>query len=132
MGGPAMKQNILRFESTLPTPQIGMNLNQAYGRLRASVESIQASSNPLETFGQNPEISVVGSGKSLLGGSWAVQAFVTDTGPVRQIELIALGDSAGSRVFNGAKNTLSLGKSNEKLSEIVSDLRSEDPSFQEQ
>ena len=125
-----MKQAAAQFVSNLPTTQLGINLNNAYGGLKANVESIQPSSNPLESFGHTPEISVVGSGKSLLGGSWAVQAFVTDSGPVREIELIALGESAGARAFNGAKNTFSLSKSKEKLSAIVDSLKSEDSSFQ--
>lgn len=126
-----MKSNTSSFTSSMSVAQIGNLLNQAYSRMGATVDPIQASSNPLDSFSTNPDISVVASGKGLVRGKWAVQTYVTDAGSTRRIALIALGDSGGMRAFNGTKNTLSLGKSSEVLAEIIQMMKSSDPSLQE-
>lgn len=118
-----MKTNSLEFESTLSVQQIGQTLNRAYSRLKANVEPVEASSNPLDTMGGSPDIAVVGTAKGLVGGSWGVHAYVNDAGTHRQIELVAIGDSGFSRAFNGIRNTVSLGTSSEKMAQIAEDLR---------
>lgn len=63
-----MKTSSLKFESTLSVQQIGQALNRAYSRLKANVEPVEASSNPLDTMGGSPDIAVVGTAKGIVGG----------------------------------------------------------------
>ena len=119
-----MKTNNLEFESSLTVQQLGHTLNGAYSRLRATVEPVEHSSNPLDTLGGSPDIAVVGMARGLVGGAWGVHAYVNDVGPHRHVELVALGDSGFSRAFNGMRNTISLSKSSEKMAQIAEDLRS--------
>jgi len=121
-----MKSNSLEFESALSVEQLGQALNRGFTRLKAKVERVSASSNPLDSLNGSPDVAVVGTGQSLLGGGWAVHAYVTDLGTHRHVELVALGDSGFTRAFDGIRNSLSLGKSSEKMAQLADDLRSED------
>lgn len=121
-----MKSNSLEFESTLSVQALGQTLNRAYARLGATVEPVIASSNPLDTMDGTPDIAVVGTATGILTGTWGVHAYVSDTGPYRHVELVAMGDSGFTRAFHGIRNTMSLGKSSERMAQIADDLRAAD------
>jgi hypothetical protein len=121
-----MKSNSLEFESTLSVQQLGQALNSSYSKLRANVEPVEASSNPLDSMSGSPDIAVVGIARGVIGGAWGVHAYVSDMGPHRHVELVAIGDSGFSRAFNGIRNTISLGKSSEKMAAIAADLQAAD------
>ena len=124
-----MKSNNLEFESSLTVQELGQTLNSSYARLKATVEPVLASSNPLDTMGGSPDIAVVGTARGLVGGAWGVHAYVNDAGPHRLVELVAIGDSGFSRAFNGLRNAVSLGKSSEKMAQIAADLKAADSSL---
>lgn len=113
----------------MPLQQIGRILNQAFAQIKADVQQISPSSNPLDSFDGAADIAVAGGGQSLLGGGWVVQAFVFDGGDSRHIELVALGDSGFGRAMQGIRNSLSLSKSSEQMAFLADQLRAADSAF---
>lgn len=118
-----MKTEHHAYTTTQPTALIADALTRAYTQLRADVSTITDPLGPIPAPGQTPpDIAVVGEGRNLIGGYWAVQAYVQDQGTHRYVELVALGQPLHERALAGARNTVSLTKSTQKLNDIAATL----------
>ncbi|SMH50551.1 hypothetical protein SAMN06295885_3575 [Rathayibacter oskolensis] len=119
-----MKSESSSFDTEKSVQTLGRTLQDALARARAaSIGPIQSGSGALSQFDDKADIEVVAQGRGLVGGSWAVQVFVRDTGQKRNVELVALGDSGMARVMDGYRNSISLQASVKKRDEIAAALR---------
>lgn len=129
-----MKTDSVEFSTRRTVQEIANLLRQAAGETKASIEKIGAN-DPLGGFDKAAEIEVVLSGQvGFFGGMkhfrpgaanniWAVQAYVTDTGDSRHIELIALGEGPFTGGLSNGAGVLNLGSSKEKREKIEALLR---------
>jgi len=119
-----LKTDEIEFSTVLPVAQLGRALQEVLRSVKAkSIEPIESSSGALSSFDDKAEIEIIAQGQSLLGGQWAVQAYVFDRGHDRLVTLVALGDGGFTRAMNGARNTASLGGSIKKRDEIAAALQ---------
>lgn len=90
-----MKTETIIITTTKTLMEISRNLRSVASHLRADISS--AESAPFGNVGiRLADISICLSGSnSILGGprKWGVQVLVTDTGRIREVELIAVGDN---------------------------------------
>lgn len=119
-----MKSSEISFTTRKSLADVGGSLQAAMARVKAQeIAQIESSSGALAAFDQRADIEIVGSGKTLLTGYWAVQVYVADEGEHRAVTLIALGDSGLSKAMHGAANSTWLSTSTKKRDEIASFLR---------
>jgi hypothetical protein len=106
-----VRDNAVTFETKLTVKEIGRTLQDVLARLKASsIKQISSGSGALEAFDDRADIQVVASGADFTA-LWAVQIYVVDRNNVREVMLVALGDSILSRAMGGARNTTSPSKS---------------------
>lgn len=125
-----MKQNGVELQTSLSLSDSGRVVNQAFSRAKASVQSIAQSSNPLDGLDGQADLAVVGMRQGLMN-QWAVQVYLTGQDGGTQILLVALGDGAGNRMMNGAKNSTSLAKSTAQMRQMIEAVRAADPDVRE-
>lgn len=114
----------LDFTSQHSVQELGQLLQHALGAARAQqVEDIESTSGALARFDDMADIEIAASGRGLVGGGWTVQIYVRDDGAVRHVSLLALGHSTASRIWAGAKSTISMTKSIAKRDEIAAAIR---------
>lgn len=77
-------------------------------------------------MGGSPGYCCGGGARGIIVGAWRVHAYVSDIGPHRHVELVAIGDSGFNLAFHGIRNTVSLGKNSEKMAAIAADLQAAD------
>lgn len=119
-----LKTDSIQFGVNKSLKEVNDSLRMAANQLGASVERVQ-NNDPLGGFDQSAAIEVVLSGaKGMLSQqSWAVQVYVYDLGTSCKVELIALGDSAMSRLAYGSRDfNVNLSASISKRDQIASML----------
>lgn len=116
------------FSTKLSTQDLAAVANSFFSGEKAEVHPIQMGNNPLDTFGRQPDIAVVGR-RQALTSMWAIHFFVVDEGQIRKVQVIALGDSAGAKFVSGTRNSLSMSKSTEATRRLLEKLRESDPSI---
>lgn len=122
-----MKSENQAFETRLSVQQVAGVINDAFRSMKASVNRIQASDNPLDAFTEDEAaIAVVGARQGLMN-QWAVQAYIYELDDRRGVEFVALGDGGFGRAMNGTRNTASLSKSTQQMQLLVAALKTADP-----
>ena len=121
-----MKMESVKLQTTSTVRQLEEYIRHAANSVNGNMQRISRKER-LSDFSTRAAVEVTLYGKvGLLGGlkhlrlgsasdTWGVQIFVYDLGQERRIELIALGEGVGSRLF-GAKN---FNASKEKMNDIA-------------
>lgn len=124
-----MKTKSVALETQLSVREAANIVNAVFAKMKANVEGIETSSNPLDQFDGVADIAVVGQ-RATLTSIWAVHVYLYDMGENCGVELVALGEGGFTRAFHGVRNTASLTKSVQKMDALVAALRARDPRAQ--
>lgn len=116
-----MKRNVVEVKTQRSVPDVAQRLNLALSNHRADVEPM-SSSNPLDRYGDSPEIEIVASRQGMMN-AWTVQIGVFDRGDYREVEFHALGQGAGARLMGGTRKTVSLTKSTQIAEQLANEVR---------
>jgi len=124
-----VKTKSMALESQMSLREAANIVNAGFAKMKAQVEAIEASSNPLDQLDGEADIAVVGRRATMMN-LWAVQVYLFDMGEKCGIEMVALGEGGFTRAMHGPRNTVSLTKSVQKMESLVADLRARDPRAQ--
>lgn len=118
-----MAEKMYSFGTKLPLQACADVIRRAVGN--ASVENLEY--GPLDT---RPDIGVLIQRRGFVGGYSAVQVHVIEHNEIREINILALGDSGFGRAMGGMRHTTSLAGSQKLAEEIVAELRVSDPTLE--
>jgi hypothetical protein len=117
------------LETTLSLRDAANIVNAAFAKMKANVESVGVSPNPLDQFDGAADIAAVGQ-RATLTDSWTVRVYLYDVGDKRGVELVALGEGGFTRARRGVRNTASFTRSVQRMDALVAVLRARDPGAQ--
>jgi hypothetical protein len=124
-----VKTQSVALETQLSLREVASLVNTAFASMKARVEAIEPSSNPLDNLDGVADVAVVGQRAAFMN-VWAVQVYVYDLGGRTGVELVALGEGAFSRAWHGLRNSTSLSASVKRMDVLVQKLRAGDPQVQ--
>lgn len=108
--------------TSLSTRELGQLLQMICADWKTSPEQLQSTSGALAAFDDRADIEIVISGKAgfLSPQVYVVQVYVYDLGEVRQVEVIAIGDSGFTKFVGGSAGAAKLSESVKRKDEIIS------------